>query len=134
MKQNKFSAKERISSFRNAFNGLKIVIRGEHNVWIQLVAAFCVVIAGVIFRITTAEWIAVVFAAGLVISLEIINTSIEKLADFVSQEKQEPIKKVKDISAAGVLIGAITALIIGLIIFLPKIFGLLTIGNQQITK
>jgi undecaprenol kinase/diacylglycerol kinase (ATP) len=134
MKQNKFSARNRISSFMNALNGLKTVILGEHNAWIQLAVALCVIIAGVIFKITTAEWIAVVFVIGLVISLEIINTSIEKLADFVSQEKQEAIKKVKDISAAGVLTGAITALAIGLIIFLPKIVRLLTFGNQQLTK
>lgn len=130
MKENRFTARDRISSFRNALNGLKIVIRGEHNAWIQLVVAFCVIIAGVIFKITTAEWIAIVFVTGLVISLEIINTSIEKLADFVSQEKQEAIKKVKDISAGGVLIGAITALVIGLIIFLPKFLGLLTTGSK----
>ena len=130
MKENRFTGRDRVSSFRNALNGLKIVIRGEHNAWIQLAVAFCVIIAAVIFKITTAEWIAIVFATGLVISLEIINTSIEKLADIVSQEKQEAIKKVKDISAGGVLIGAITALVIGLIIFLPRFLELLTIRSQ----
>ena len=129
MKQNRFSARDRISSFRNALNGLRNVIQGEPNSWIQMAVALCVIIAGVLFKITTCEWVSMAFAIGLVISLEIINTSIEKLADFISQEKQESIKKIKDISAAGVLTGAITALAIGLIIFLPKIFKLLALGN-----
>lgn len=129
MKQNRFSARDRISSFRNALNGLKAVIQVEPNSWIQIAVALCVIIAGFLFKITNAEWISMAFAIGLVISLEIINTSIERLADFISQEKQESIKKVKDISAAGVLTGAITALAIGLIIFLPKIFKLLALRN-----
>ncbi|MFA7044156.1 MAG: diacylglycerol kinase family protein, partial [Bacteroidales bacterium] len=70
------------------------------------------------------EWVAVVFAIGLVLSLEAINTSMENLADFVSPEKHVWIKKIKDLSAAGVLMGAISAVIIGLIVFLPKIIAL----------
>jgi len=125
MEQSKFSLRVRISSFKYAFNGLKTVILDEHNAWIQLAVGLCVIVAGVVFKITTAEWIAVVFATGLVLSLEVINTSVEKLSDFVSPENSEAIKKVKDISAAGVLIGSITAAVIGLIIFVPKIVGLL---------
>ena len=123
MEQSKFSVRVRISSFRYAFNGLKALIRDEHNAWIQLAVGLCVIIAGVIFKITTAEWIAIVFAIGLVLSLEAVNTSVEKLSDFVSPDNHEAIKKVKDISAAGVLIGSITAAVIGLIIFVPKIIG-----------
>ena len=70
------------------------------------------------------EWIGVIFSIGLVFSLEIINSSIENIADFISPEKHKMIKKIKDLSASGVLISAITALIIGLIIFIPKILKL----------
>jgi len=67
------------------------------------------------------EWIAVVVAFGFVIAMEIVNSAIENIADFVSPEKHEMIKKIKDLAAAAVLIAAITAFIIGLIIFVPKI-------------
>jgi len=124
MKQERFSILKRLKSFKYAFNGLRILIKEEHNARIHLLATICVIIAGVFFKISLNEWIAIVFSIGFVFSLEIINSSIENIADFISPEKHEMIKKIKDLSASGVLIGAITALIIGLIIFMPKIFEL----------
>jgi len=124
MRNQKFSIRKRIESFGFAFNGLKILIRDEHNSWIHLFAVFCVIIAGVFFKISVSEWISVVFAFGFVIALEIVNSAIENIADFVSPERHEMIKKIKDLAAAAVLLAAITAFIIGLIIFLPKILEL----------
>jgi diacylglycerol kinase len=121
MKNQKFSISQRIKSFTHAFNGLKILLREEHNARIHLLAAILVVIAGVVLKISTIEWIAIVFAIGFVITTEIINSSIENIADFISPAKHEKIKKIKDLAAAGVLISAVTSLIVGLIIFLPKI-------------
>jgi diacylglycerol kinase len=124
MKQQNFTIRRRIKSFGFAFNGLKILFREEHNSRIHLLAAVCATIAGFILKISAVQWIAVVFAIGFVITIEIINSSIENLADFVSPDKHEMIKKVKDLAAAGVLVSAITALIIGLIVFLPGIIEL----------
>lgn len=121
MKNQKFSISQRLKSFPHAFNGLKILLREEHNARIHFVAAILVIIAGVVLKISTEEWITLVFAIGFVITAEIINSSIENIADFISPEKHEKIKKIKDLAAAGVLISAATALIVGLIIFLPKI-------------
>ena len=119
MKTQKFSISNRIRSFGYAFNGLKILFKEEHNARVQLFAAMAVVIAGFVFNISNTEWVAIVFAIGFVLAMEAINSAIEGLADFVSPEKHEMIKKVKDLSAAGVLISALTALIIGLIVFVP---------------
>lgn len=124
MKQQRFSISKRLKSFKYAFNGLRILIKEEHNARIHLFATVCVIIAGLFFNISMNEWIGVIFSIGLVFSLEIINSSIENIADFISPEKHEMIKKIKDLSASGVLISAITALIIGLIIFIPKILKL----------
>ena len=77
-------------------------------------------------KISILEWVTIVIAIGLVIALEAINSSIEKLSDFVSPEMHNQIKTVKDLSAAGVLISAITAVIVGLLVFIPKIFALFT--------
>ncbi|HOY48765.1 MAG TPA: diacylglycerol kinase family protein [Chryseolinea sp.] len=121
MKNKKFSTPQRLKSFVYAFNGLKILIREEHNSRIHFVIAIVVTIAGFILEISVEEWIAIVIAIGFVIAAEIFNSSIENIADFISPEKHEKIKKIKDLAAAGVLISALTALTIGLIIFLPKI-------------
>jgi diacylglycerol kinase len=124
MKNQNAAISQRLKSFSYAFNGLKILLAEEPNARVHLLAAIIVVIAGVVLEISTSDWIAVVFAIGFVITAEIINSSIENIADFVSPEKHEKIKKIKDLAAAGVLISAVTALIIGVIIFLPKILEL----------
>ena len=123
MKREKFSIIKRLKSFTFALNGLKVLILEEHNARIHLVAAILVIISGILLKISNAEWVAVTFSIGLVFALETINSAIENLADFVSPEKNDQIKKVKDLSAGAVLIGAIAALVNGLIIFIPKIFS-----------
>ncbi len=121
MPQDKFSFISRIKSFPHAFNGLKILFREEHNARIHLAAVICVVAAGIIFRVSLTEWIALVIVIVFVISLEIINSIIERIANFMSPEFDIRIKKIKDLAAAAVLVGAITAFTTGLMIFIPKI-------------
>lgn len=118
MKHESFSIKKRFKSFAYAFNGLITLVREEHNARIHLGAAIIATAFGVILKISPREWIAVCFAIGFVFAMESINSSIEALADFVSKERHEEIKKIKDMSAAGVLVSAITALVIGMIVFL----------------
>lgn len=126
MNKKKFKIGDRLKSFKFAFNGIRIMFANEHNAWIHLAAALLVIIAGLVLKISASEWVAVSIASGLVFTTEAINTSIEKLSDFVSPEKHNSIKEVKDLASAGVLISAITALIIGLIVFVPKIMSLIT--------
>jgi len=121
MEQHKFSILKRLKSFSYAFNGLKILLREEHNSRIHFVATVAVIIFAIVFDLNVYEWIAIIFSSGLVITAEIINTAIENIADFISPEKNEKIKVIKDLSAAAVLISALTALCIGLIVFIPKI-------------
>lgn len=124
MKQEKFSVAKRIKSFTYAFNGLRVLFREEHNARIHLFATVCVIVAGILLKLSPMEWAAVVFAIGLVFGGEIFNSAIEDLADVVCPERDERIKKVKDLSAAAVLVAAITALVIGLLVFIPKIMAL----------
>ncbi len=124
MKHQRFSLFNRLKSFKFAGNGLRILIIEEHNARIHVIAAIGVIAAGIIFEISMSEWIAVVFSIAVVFVTEIINSSIENLADFVSPAKHEKIKKIKDLSAAGVLLGAIAATIVGLIVFIPRILSL----------
>ncbi len=121
MKQQKFSIKKRMQSFTHAFNGLKVLITEEHNAWIHLLATCFVVLLGFVCKVSQTEWIELVFAIGFVLAMEAVNSSVENLADHVSPERHDLIKKVKDLGAAAVLISAITAFVVGLIIFIPKI-------------
>lgn len=124
MKEQKFSIVKRFKSFVFAFNGLSILLREEHNARIHLLAALCAIVAGFVLHISTLEWVAVIFVIGFVISLELINSAIENISDFVCPERHDSIKKIKDLAAGGVLIAAITALAVGLIVFLPHIIDL----------
>jgi undecaprenol kinase/diacylglycerol kinase (ATP) len=115
------SAMNRLKSFKYAFNGLKILIKEEPNARIHLLASLVVIMLSVALEINVMEWVAVVFCIGFVLVAETFNTSLEKISDFISPEKNEKIKKIKDLAAAAVLLSALTALTTGLIIFIPKI-------------
>ena len=122
MKNDGFTLQKRLKSFKYAFNGIWLLISREHNAWIHCFAALCVIIAGFIVQLNIMEWIAVTFAIGMVLSAEAVNSSIEALADFVSPEYSEAIKRTKDLAAGAVLILAITAAAVGLMIFIPKLY------------
>lgn len=125
MNNESFSIKKRVKSFSYAFAGLKVLFKEEHNSWIHTVAAICAIIVGIVLRISVMEWIAVIIVIGMVITAEIINTSLERTADFIKAERDDRKRDIKDLGAAAVLVCAITAAIIGIIIFLPKIIVLL---------
>ncbi len=124
MNRDRFSLRERAQSFRWAFRGLALLVREEHNARIHLGAAVGVVIAGLLLRLSVLEWVAVAIAIGLVFSFELLNSAMERLADLVSPERSEVIAKVKDLSAGAVLMSALTALAIGVAVFLPKLLRL----------
>jgi diacylglycerol kinase (ATP) len=117
-----FSIQARLKSFVYAFEGVMFFIRFEAQATIHLIAIVAVLGAGYWFKISSMEWIAVVFAIGIVISAEMLNTAIEKLTDMVSPQINEQAKIVKDLAAGAVLIASLTAFIIGIIVFLPKIW------------
>ncbi|MEO7316968.1 MAG: diacylglycerol kinase family protein [Ginsengibacter sp.] len=114
-----------IKSFKFAFEGLRDALLHERNFRIQVVVFIIVIIAGFSFQINSTEWIFILLCAAVVLSTEIINSAIEKLCNFVSPEIHPLIKKIKDFSAAAVLVGTILSVIIGAIIFLPKIMVLI---------
>lgn len=124
MNKERFSLKNRIRSFYYAFRGIGSLLAHEHNAWIHSFAAVLVVVCGFWLHISSAEWIAVLFAIGFVFAMESVNTAIESLCNFVSPERRELIGRVKDLAAAGVLFAAITAAIVGGIVFFPKLADL----------
>jgi len=118
----KFSIRARLASFKYAFQGLGHVLRAEHNFVVHLAAAIAVIALGAILQISKAEWLIIILCIGLVLITEILNTAIEWLVDLVSPQRNEKAGKIKDIAAAGVLIAALVALVVGIVVFVPYFF------------
>ncbi len=92
----------------------------EHSVIVQSLIAILLVFAGFYFEISREEWMFQTLAIGLVISIEGLNTAVEKIADFVHPEFHKKIGFIKDIAAGAVFFAALTAVAIGCIIYIPK--------------
>ncbi|MDR2389221.1 MAG: diacylglycerol kinase family protein [Tannerellaceae bacterium] len=126
MKNKDFSFRKRLVSFKYAFRGIGQLFRHEHNAWIHAFIGIVTVMGGFLFGISCAEWVVIILVSGMVLAAETFNSSIEKLADMVSPEYSEAIRNIKDLSAGAVLFAAIAAVLIGLIIFLPKLIDYFT--------
>jgi len=111
-------------SFFHAIDGFVYSLMFEHNVIIILISALIAIIFGFIFSISLPEWLFCIVIIGLILASELINTSIEALVDLVTKEMHPLAKIAKDTASTAVLILCLTALIGGLIIFVPKIVGL----------
>ncbi|WP_430613131.1 diacylglycerol kinase family protein [Flavobacterium sp. JP2137] len=112
----------RIRSVKYAFIGLYRLVSQEHSIITQLIIAGLATIAGFYFQISTTEWMMQIFSIGLVLSTEGINTAIEEMADFIHPDFHKKIGLIKDVAAGAVTISALTALIIGIMIYYPKLF------------
>lgn len=116
--------KKFINSFSYPIKGLRYAYKNEQNLAVDVGVALLVVIFGFLFKINKYEWAILVLTIGLVISCELINTAIEAVVDLVTEEYHPLAKVAKDTSAAAVLVFAVVAIVVGLIIFVPKIIGL----------
>ena len=108
-----------IRSVYYAFSGIVSFIKNERNFAVQLCLAVVVVIFGWYFNISQNEWLIILICIIMVLSLEMVNTAIEKLADVVQPSFHPVIRTVKDIAAGSVLVSALGSFIIASIIFIP---------------
>lgn len=111
----------RLKSMVFAFKGAVKLITTEHSVMVQFSLAILMIVAGFYFDITKTEWMFQIFAFGLVLSIEGLNTAVEKIADFIHPDYHERIGFIKDIAAGAVFFAAMTAIAIGLFIYLPRL-------------
>lgn len=121
MKSSNFSIIDRVKSFKYAFNGLYLLLKNEHNSRIHFLAMILVVLMCFIYDVSVIEKCILVICIGFVFAMELVNSAIESLCDFVSTTNHDLIKKAKDMAAAGVLVAAIVSVIIAFYIFIPKI-------------
>lgn len=114
-----------LKSFSYAVNGIRTASLNERNLRFHLISSVIVIGCSFFFSLSYIEWIVVVLAIGGMISLELVNTAIERVVDLITEEYHPLAEQAKDIAAGAVFVYAITAIIIGIIIFLPKIISLL---------
>ena len=113
---------KRVKSVGYAFKGAVLLLKTEASVKVQFAIALIITAAGFFFNISSTEWIIQLLAIGLVMSMEGINTAVEEIANFIHPEHHKKIGFIKDIAAGAVFFASFFAIIIGLIIYLPKIF------------
>lgn len=109
----------RLKSFKYAIHGAYKLVTTEHSVMVQFSLGVAMTIAGFYFEISKTEWLFQTMAIGLVLSIEGLNTAIEKIADFIHPSFHDKIGFIKDIAAGAVFFAAVAAIAVGLIIYIP---------------
>ena len=115
----------RATSFRNAFSGLRRLITTERHFQIHLLAATCAIVLAAVLGFSRVEWAVLVVTIALVLVAEGLNTAIERAIDTTTPGFHPLAKAAKDIGAAAVLIAAIASVIVGLLLYVPKLWALL---------
>lgn len=116
------SKKFHVLSFKYAFAGLVDALKEEPNLKFHFLAAVCVLILSFILQISRQDWVIILILIGLVISIELTNTAIEAIVNSFVDTNHPGAKLAKDISAAAVLVSALTATVVGIIIFVPYLW------------
>jgi len=127
------SLKKFLRSFVFAFQGLIYGLRTERNLKVHFLAAILILLAGFYLHISSPEWLAIILCLGLVFSAELFNSAIEDIADMLKLKFKlgyDDTTNMRNLAAAAVLVPAITSLIIGLVIFVPKLIALLFIVTK----
>lgn len=112
-------------SFKHAFDGFIYAVRTQPNFRFHLLATIVVILFGIYFSISPTEWLILVFTINSVLVAEMVNTSLEAMVDLITLERRNDAKIAKDVSAAMVLVSATLSIVVGLIIFLPKILNII---------
>lgn len=119
----RFSIVARGRSFKHAFRGVAIIFKTQHNAWLHGVALVVVVVLGLVLDVSKGEWAALILAITGVLAAEAFNTAVEIDIDLTSPNYHPYARDTKDVASAAVLITALGAFIVGLVIFIPKLFA-----------
>ncbi|WP_010650922.1 diacylglycerol kinase family protein [Oceanobacillus massiliensis] len=117
--------KRKIIGFSYAWNGLKEIVRSERNFRIHLTVTVLVIITGLLLHLSALEWGIIILTIGLVLTAEVTNSAIEKTIDYLRPEIHPSAKVIKDVAAGAVLVAAVISVVIGVLIFWPKIESLI---------
>ena len=114
--------KSRLQSFSYAFHGWSYALRNEPNTWIHTLMTVLVILVTLWLHLPARDWAILVLAIGIVWAAEFFNTAIESIVDLTSPEEHPLAKISKDVAAAGVLLSALTSILIGLLILGPPLW------------
>ncbi len=117
-----------ISKFRYAFRGLSVGVSRQNSFLVHIPVAVAVVIAATCFRVTQAEWCILMLCIAVVCSAEMFNSALENLAKAVTRERREELRDSLDTAAAAVLVAALGSVVVGAIIFAPRLLPLLPVS------
>lgn len=117
--------RKRQNAFSYALKGLKVFFTTENHPRIHAVVSLLVIALASLLHVNFYEWLALIFCIALVLSMEAINSAMEKLTDLASPDYSKKAGEVKDIAAGAVLLTSIAAAIIGALIFVPRILALI---------
>lgn len=109
-------------SFGYAIQGLREAVQKEPNFQIHAAIGITVIIVGILLRVTRIEWLILTLTISIVLILELLNTTLEALVDIVSPGHHASAKLAKDVAAAAVMLGAIASIVIGSVIFIPRLY------------
>lgn len=116
--------KQKTIGLKYAINGLVFAFKNEINMRVHVLFTVSVIILGFVFHVSLTEWVLLFLTFGLVLSSEVFNTAVEMLLDYLAPEWHPKVGIIKDLTAGGVLVASGIALVIGSIIFIPKLFAL----------
>jgi diacylglycerol kinase len=116
--------KKMLKSFKYATKGIVYYVKTNNNFQFQLIAVLLVLFFAIGLSVTTSEFALLLFCISLVLSLEILNSAVEKLCDFIHPDRNKAIGHIKDLAAAAVLLASMGSALIAGIIFIPKIWEL----------
>lgn len=126
----KNSLRYQLATFRYAFSGLLWFFAFETKATIHIICAVLAVLAGFLLKISLTDWALIIIVIGFVLFAEILNTSIELMVDHIEKEQNKTAGRIKDLAAGAVLIAAISAFLIGIIVFVPRLFAMLRFIGQ----
>ncbi len=121
-RQGKSSFQESVG---HALDGIQYTVGHERNFRIEIFFALMVTVMSYVFKVTIVEWAILVLTIGIVLALELVNTAIERAVDLVTKDYLELARIAKDVAAGSVFIMSMFSVVIGILIFLPKMIALL---------
>ena len=118
----------RLQSFQCAFAGIRHTLKTQRNAQIHLTIGAIIITVGTLLQLSLTEWAVIALTTGFVLAVEMLNTVIEAIMDYLNGEFDPRIRVIKDVAAGAVLTAAITAVIVGLLILGPALFARLSMG------
>ncbi len=116
--------KKFLKSFTYAIEGLKLAVNVDQNVRIHIIVGLFVITVSVIVQVTKMEFLFILFSIFFVLITEMVNTSIEEMTNLIVKEHRMEAKIAKDVAAASVLLAATFAVIVGIVILIPRLIAL----------